>query len=142
MDNNNGAEKLITSILEEARELAAAYEAQAAADIETIRADLDADRDKLREEFAAKAQAERADILKRAETNAELDCRRELLERKHGVIASAYKEAEARLDSLAGEEREAVLARMLKRECGGGETVCPAEKDRAAIAKQIGRAHV
>ncbi len=137
MENNNGADKLITSILEEARELAAAYEAQAAADIETIKADLDEDREKLRDEFAQRAQAERADIIKRAETNAELDCRRELLERKHGVIAAAYSEAEARLNALSGGEREDVLLRVLKRECEGGETVCPAEKDRETLSKLL-----
>lgn len=137
MDNNNGAEKLVTSILEEAGELAAAYEAQAAADIETIKADLGNDREKLREEFAARAQAEREDIIKRAETNAELDCRRELLERKHGVIDAAYLEAEKRLNALSGREREEVLARILKRECEGGETICPAPKDRELIKKLI-----
>lgn len=137
MDNSNGADKLITSILEEARALAAAYEAQAAADIETIKAELDEDREKLRDEFAEKARAEREDILKRARTNAELDCRRELLERKHGVINAAYEAAEKRLNALSGREREEVLSRVLARELEGGETVCPSEKDRETLKKLL-----
>ena len=138
MDNNNGADKLISSILEDARSLAAAYEAQAAADIATIKAELDEDRERLRDEYAKKARLEKADIIKRAKTNAELDCRKELLERKHKVISAAYAEAAKRLKAMTGAEREAVLSRMLSREASGGETVCPAPTDRAALSKLVG----
>lgn len=137
MDNNNGAERLISSILEDARALASAYEAQADADVATIRAELDEDREKLRDEYSRKARAERAEIIRRAKTNAELDCRKELLEKKRAVIDEAYREAAARLDSLVGSEREGVLSRLIKRECEGGETVCPAENDRETLKKLV-----
>lgn len=137
MDNSNGAEKLIASIVEDAQKQAAACFAQADEKVEEIRRRLDEDREKLKDEYAEKAQEERADTIRRAVTNAELEGRKEILSRKHALIDRAYKEAYARLCGLKGKERAEVLKKLLVRECSGGETVCPAKADASALSSLI-----
>lgn len=137
MDNSNGADKLITGIIEAARAEAQEIEDQAANEVAAIKAGLSADKERLKDEFALKAQAEREDVLKRAAVNAELDGRRETLKRKHELIDRAYSAAEEKLNSLTGKDREAILLKLLKKECSGFETVRPAEKDREALSALI-----
>ncbi|MBO4385031.1 MAG: hypothetical protein J5854_06395 [Clostridia bacterium] len=137
MDNSNGADKLITGIIEAAQAEAQAIEAQAANEVAAIRERLHEDKERLKDEFALKAQAEREDIIKRAAVNAELDGRKETLKRKHELINRAYSMAAERLGALTGKEREAFLVKLLKRECTGFETVRPAEKDEKALEKLI-----
>lgn len=134
---NNGAEKLITSILDEAQQRAEAIEAAAQDTAADIKRKLEEDRELLREEFAKKADALREETMARARTNSELAARKDLLLRKRGLIDEAYSNAFKAVCSLEGEKREALLKRLLERECEGGEKVCPAEKDRAALNKLI-----
>lgn len=137
MDTGNSAEKLIASIVEEAQSQAAAIEANAEETVAAVRRRLDEDRERLKEEFDLKARAAREETLARARTNAELAARKELLARKRALIDEAYTDAYEKLCAVDGEEREALLGRLLKRECEGYETVCPSEKDRAALEKLI-----
>lgn len=137
MDNNSGADKLINSILEDAQKEAAAIEAQAEAEVAAIRARLDEGREKLRDEFAERAAKEREDILKRAATNAELDGRKELLSRKRALIDEAYDKAFERLCAFRGEERRAVLKKLIEREASGTEELRPAAADREALSALV-----
>ncbi|MBQ1817826.1 MAG: hypothetical protein II124_04255 [Clostridia bacterium] len=137
METGNGADKLITTILEEAREQAAAIEWHANEAVDAIRKKLEQDREAVREEFTAKAQDERELILETSATNARLQSRKELLAGKRGVMDRAYEEAYRSLCALGGQRRTALLARMLKAECEGGETVRPSEKDREAVEKLL-----
>ncbi|MCR5611790.1 MAG: hypothetical protein K6F68_08205 [Clostridiales bacterium] len=133
MDNTNGADKLITGILEAAQAEAQAIEADAASEVAAIKERLHDDKERLKDEFAKKAAAEREDLIKRAAVNAELDGRRETLKRKHALIDRAYSVAAEKLSALDGAEREAFLMKLLKKECSGFETVHPAERDEKAI---------
>lgn len=135
MDTGNSAEKLIASILEEAHKYAAAAEARANEEAAEINRRLDEERERLRAEFEDKARAVREEALARARTNAELAARKDLLARKRALIDETYTEAYRRLCAMEGAERDALIEKLLKRECEGGETVRPAPRDRAAIER-------
>jgi V/A-type H+-transporting ATPase subunit E len=137
MENGNGAEKLITSILEEARKAAERISERAADRVEEVKRKLEEDRAVLNEEFTKKAQALREDTLAKARTNAELESRKKLLEKKRGLIDEAYASAESAVRALEGEKREALLRALIARECEGGEIIRPAEKDRALVEKLV-----
>ena len=59
MENNNGADKLITTILQEAHEQASAIEWKSAETIASIRKKLENDREAVRDEFTRRAQEAR-----------------------------------------------------------------------------------
>ena len=136
----NGADKLISSILQEAHEQANAIEWHSTEAINSIRAKLEADREAVRDEFTKKAEAARLLTLSTARTNAELTARRDLLAGKRTLIDEAYSAAAKRVAALSGADRDSVLLKLLKRECEGGETVRPSEKDAEAVARLIGEA--
>ena len=138
MDNTKGADRLIASIMEDAQAQADALEAQAAEEAAAIRKKLDEDREKLRKEFSERAEAERADTIRRAVTNAELEGRKELLAKKRELIDRAYSEAYDRLCGMQGAERDRILKKLLRTECEGGETICPASADREALSRLVG----
>lgn len=135
MDTGNSAEKLIASILEDAQKQAAAVEARANEEAEAIRRRLEEDRESMKTEFAEKARLVREEAMARARTNAELAARKDLLARKRGLIDETYAEAYRRLCAIEGAEREAVIAKLMKRECESGVTVRPAPRDRAAVVR-------
>ncbi|MBO4562829.1 MAG: hypothetical protein J5772_04375 [Clostridia bacterium] len=137
METGNGADKLITSILEEAHAQASAVEWHATEAVDAIRKKLEADRERLKEEFDEKARSAREETLARARTNAELSARKELLKKKRGLIDEAYRAAYEGVCALTGEKREALLKKLIGRECEGGETLLPSEKDREYLEKLI-----
>ena len=134
MENNNGADKLITSILQEAHEQASAIEWKSAETVAELKKKLERDLESVRDEFTKKAADAKEMQLATARTNAELQGRKELLARKRALIGEAYSAAYKRICALTGEKREALIKKLLERECEGGETVRPAAKDRDMIA--------
>ncbi len=137
MENNNGADKLITTILQEAHEQASAIEWKSAEVISEIKKKLQDDREAVREEFTEKAREARELTLSTARTNAQLQGRKDLLSRKRSLIDEAYASAYRSICAVTGEKRESLLKKLLTRECEGGETVRPAEKDRALLEKLL-----
>ena len=137
MENNNGADKLITTILQEAHEQASAIEWKSAEVIASIKKKLEDDREAVKDEFTRKAQEAREMTLATARTNAQLQGRKELLSRKRSLIDEAYSSAYKSICALTGERREALLKKLLSRECESGDTVRPAAKDRAIIEKLL-----
>ena len=137
MENNNGADKLITSILQEAHEQASAIEWRSAEAVSEIKQRLAQSLESVRDEFTKKAADAREMQLATARTNAELQGHKDLLFRKRALIGKAYSEAYGRICALEGEKRDALLLKLLERECEGGETVRPSEKDRTAVEKLL-----
>lgn len=135
--DTNGADKLITSILQEAHEQASAIEWRSAEAISDIKRRLEEGKAALRDEFTRKAADARELTLATARTNAELTARKELLAGKRGLIDKAYSEAFSHIRSLEGEARSALLHKLLLRESEGKETVRPAEKDYEAVKALI-----
>ena len=134
MENNSGAEKLVATIIEEARAGAARTEADAAAAVADIKRRLDEGRDEIHREFAAKAERVREDTVARALTNAELEARKSLLEKKRGLVDRAFSEAYKRICTMPEDRRRALLVKLLKSECAGGETIHPAPREDMADA--------
>ncbi len=133
MENGNGADKLIASILEEAHAQASAIEWKSAEAISEIKKRLEDGKEAIREEFTQKAQAARELTLATARTNAELAGRKELLARKRALIDRAFDAARERICALTGAEREELLKKLLSRECEGSEVIRPAPRDRKAL---------
>lgn len=139
MDNGSGAEKLINSIIDDARAQAKQIEADAEARVRAVNARLEADRETLRAEFAERTEAIRRDTVARAVTAAELDARKELLAKKRGLVDRAFAEAYKRVCTLPDDKRSALLLKLLKAECEGGEIIHPAPKENmAAVVEQAG----
>ena len=90
MENNNGADKLITSILEEAHEQASAIEWKSSEAVAQIKKKLEDDREAVRDEFTEKAREAREMTLATYRTNAELQGRKDLLGRKRSMIDGQY----------------------------------------------------
>ncbi len=129
MDNNSGAEKLVATIIEEARAEAAQKETEAAAAVAEIKRRLDEGRDEIKRDYAARAERVREDTVARALTNAELEARKSLLEKKRALMDRAFAEAYKRICTLPEDKRRALLLKLLLKECSGGETVHPAPRE-------------
>ena len=89
MENNNGADKLITSILQEAHEQASAIEWKSAETVAELKKKLERDLESVRDEFTKKAADAKEMQLATARTNAELQGRKELLARPSPPHTSA-----------------------------------------------------
>ena len=132
MSNDSGAEKLINTIMDEARAQAAQTEKQADMAIALTRKKLDDDRIAIKEEYARRAEAIKQDVIARAMTGAELEARKSLLAKKRGLADRAFSEAYKRICTLPDDKRTALLAKLLRTECEGGETIHPAPKENMA----------
>ncbi len=132
-----GAERLINSILDDARAAAAATEADAATAIAQINTRLEQDKSDIRTASARRAEAVHASILDRERINAELDGRKLLLQKRRRLMDRAFDEAYASLCSLSGDERYALIRRTLIAEAEGGERVRPAGCDTTLVKRAV-----
>ena len=132
-----GAEALVERILQDARHDAAATLKEAEANAEDVQAN--AARESERAAAAAKKQREDAvnAILDRSRTNAELTARKQALEKRRKVLDHVFDEAYERLCKLDDAQRAKVCAGLLYREAEGGETILPAQSDRALIENML-----
>ena len=140
MDTNTGAEKLVNTIMDEARAAAKKTEADSALAVAAVRQRLDEGRDEIRAEYAAKAESVRQDTIARALTNAELEARKSLLAKKRALMDRAFAEAYKRICTLPEDRRAALLKKLLLAECEGGETIHPAPReDMAGIVAEVSK---
>ena len=140
MDTNTGAEKLVNTIMDEARAAAQNTEAEAAAAVAEIKHRLDRDREELKREFDDRAERIKQDTIARALTNAELEARKGLLAKKRALIDRAFAEAYKRICTLPDTERRAFLKKLLLAECEGGEVIHPAPReDMASVVEEAAK---
>ncbi|HWQ98429.1 MAG TPA: V-type ATP synthase subunit E family protein [Clostridia bacterium] len=66
-------------------------------------------------------------------TRATLDGKKDALRKKRVVIDAAFTRAYEAMLALSAERRKAICANLLAAQAEGGETVLPAEQDRAAL---------
>ncbi len=134
---NNGADRLLARIAEDAK--AAAEEAGRAAEAECNKIKELALRDKAAAEKASAAAVEKAReaILSRSRTNAELDARKYALAAKRQVMDEAFRAAFAALCDLTGEARDALLRAAVLREAEGGESIAALEADAENMARLL-----
>lgn len=132
MDVNNG-ERLLASILDSARAEAEAILAQAKAQAGAQAEAAGQEAARIAAEAQAKAEAARQDVLERSRTNADLEARKEALAKKRAVVEEAFGQALTKLCALGGQEREALLTKLLMENAEGGEAVSPAQADAGAM---------
>ena len=118
--------------MDEARAHAAQTEAQADAAVASVRKKLDDERDALKEEYARRAEAIKQDTIARAMTNAELEARKSLLAKKRALTDRAFSEAYKHICTMPAKDRDALLLKLLRKECEGGEIIHPAPKENMA----------
>jgi vacuolar-type H+-ATPase subunit E/Vma4 len=135
----NNTERLIERITEAASDEAAAILAKAREEIE--RAALIAQDEIFSIEKGAQARAERdrEDILERSRTNTELDARKYALKARREVLDEAFEKAQGMLLALSGDQRRALLERLLTSEAEGGESIAVAAADANLIYELAGQ---
>ncbi|MEA5059719.1 MAG: hypothetical protein EOM66_01915 [Clostridia bacterium] len=132
-DLNNG-DRLLSSILDSARDEADGLLAQARSRAMATAAEAEAEAARVLTDAENKAKAVHTDVLERSRTNAELDSRKYALAQKRAVVDEAFQEAFTQLNAMAGQEREALLTKLLVENAEGGETIYPATADEKAVA--------
>lgn len=134
-DLNNGAERLLQRIMDDAASAAADTAKAAQAEIERIKELAGKDAAAAAEECAAATEKAKADILERSRTNAELDSRKYALQKKRELVEDVFALAFKGLCALDGKERDELLCSTASREALGAEKIIPA----AADAQNINR---
>lgn len=136
---DDGAERLVNTIVDDARTAAAAIEKEADDSVDATRDRLERDRAELRAATVKRAETSRRAILDRERVNAELEGRKLLLKKRRELLDRAFDAAYAQLIAMDGVSRQNLILRTLMTEADGGETVCPAACDRDAAAEAIKR---
>ena len=133
----NFSNKLADRILQDARAAADQTLSQAQEQVASILAEAEKER-----RMAAGAAAQTRDnavrsVLDGCRTRASLEGRKHLLARKREVIDRVFDAAYARLLALPDADKSALYARILDREAVDGDTVVPAESDRALLKETL-----
>jgi len=142
-ESNNGAQKLIDRILDDARAEAEVIAKQSQAEAQAIRERAKRDEAEIFNEAAARIERMRKEVLERHRTNAELDSRKYMLAKKRDIIEKAYTSALEQLHKISGKKREEFLQKLTINEADGGERIIPSKNDAeefAHILPQINKA--
>ncbi|MEG1560427.1 MAG: hypothetical protein RRY79_00635 [Clostridia bacterium] len=133
----SGADKLINSIIEEAKLEAEASKSRASREIEHI-----LNRAKV-ESASIIAAAEKEcsiyenSVLLKNRTNAEIDAKKYLLRKKRDLLAQSYAHALKKLYSLSDSEIRSILLKILIREAEGGELVVSSSVHKNIVSEII-----
>ncbi len=138
MNNVTGGDKLIEKIISDARAEAEGLmtEAQKNADAVLKKGRAEAER------IRARAHAEGAEAtkaaLERAQINAQLESRKYVLKRKRELIDEAFDEAKKRFYELDEKSIIGFYVSLLKKECSGGEIICPSSDHAGLVSAAAG----
>jgi len=110
-ESNNGAQKLIDRILDDARAEAEVIAKQSQAEAQAIRERAKRDEAEIFNEAAARIERMRKEVLERHRTNAELDSRKYMLAKKRDIIEKAYTSALEQLHKISGKKTRRVFAK-------------------------------
>jgi V/A-type H+-transporting ATPase subunit E len=135
----NNTERLIERITEAARDEAAAIFEKAREEIERAMLIAQDEIFSIEKGAQARAEREREDILERSRTNAELDARKYALQARREVLDEAFEKAQGMLLALSGDQRRALLERLLASEAEGGESIAVAAADANLIYELAGQ---
>ena len=129
----SGTNKLAERIVADAEEEARAVLEQA----QRVANDIHAEREKAvfarRAELKNQREAAATSLIGGYRTRALLDAKKDALAKKRVVIDTAFTRAYDAVLSLNSDSRREICARMMRDYAEGGETVLPAEADRAAL---------
>jgi V/A-type H+-transporting ATPase subunit E len=130
---NKLAERIVTDAQEDARALLA--EAESAASF--ILAEGEKTVSARRAELTGQKETAVRSLISGYQTRATLDGKKDALRKKRIVIDSAFTRAYSAMLALDAEKRKRICQRMLAEQAEGGETVLPAQADRAALVALV-----
>lgn len=130
---NKLAERIVTDAQEEARALL--QEAESAS--EFIRHEGDKAVSARKAELNSQKETAVRSLVSGYQTRATLDGKKDALRKKRIIIDSAFTRAYSAMLALDAEKRKSICQRMLAEQAEGGETVLPAQADRAALVALI-----
>jgi V/A-type H+-transporting ATPase subunit E len=125
---------IIQRILSDADAKAAEIVATAHAKADSLVANNNARISELRQNLLSKCDQNRAEMVKNALSNAQLDVRKYRLKAKQAVVADAYEAAYRQLLSLPEKDYVTLLERLLKKYASSGEVVRVSQKDSALVS--------
>jgi V/A-type H+-transporting ATPase subunit E len=130
---NKLAERIVTDAQEEARAILAEAESAAA----SILRDGEKAVSARRAELTSQKENAVSSLISGYNTRATLDGKKDALRKKRAVIDAAFTRAYDAMLALDAEKRKAICRNLLSAQAEGGETVLPAEKDRAALTALV-----
>lgn len=136
-DNIHSADKLIAKITEVAGQEAGRILDAASSECDKIALITENDIFDIDNETRRKTASVHENIMERSRTNASLDARKYALAARRALVDEAFDEAYRKLVAIKGEERAALISKLLSREVEGGETVLPAKADEATAKAAV-----
>jgi len=130
---NKLAERIVTDAQEEARAILAEAESAAA----SILRDGEKAVSTRRAELTSQKENAVSSLISGYNTRATLDGKKDALRKKRAVIDAAFTRAYDAMLALDAEKRKEICRNLLSAQAEGGETVLPAEKDRAALTALV-----
>ena len=133
----SGTNKLAERIIADAQEDARAVLAEAESAARFIREEGDKAVSARRAELNSQKETAVSSLISGYRTRATLDGKKDALRKKRAVIDAAFTRAYDAMLALDAEKRKLICRNLLAAQAEGGETVLPAEKDRAALVALV-----
>ena len=130
---NKLAERIVTDAQEDAQKILAEAESAAA----FIRQEGDKTVSARKAELNSQKESAVKSLIGGYQTRATLDGKKDSLRKKRVVIDAAFTRAYEAMLALNAEKRKGICANLLAAQAEGGETVMPAEQDRAALVALV-----
>ena len=130
---NKLAERIVSDAQEDAQKILA--EAESAASF--IRAEGEKAVSARKTELNSQKESAVKSLISGYQTRATLDGKKDALRKKRVVIDAAFTRAYEAMLALNAEKRKGICANLLAAQAEGGETVMPAEQDRAALVALV-----
>ena len=130
---NKLAERIVSDAQEDAQKILA--EAESAASF--IRAEGEKAVSARKTELNSQKESAVKSLISGYQTRATLDGKKDALRKKRAVIDAAFTRAYEAMLALSAEKRKAICGNLLTAQAEGGETVLPAEQDRAALVALV-----
>ena len=133
----SGTNKLAERIVSDAQAEANRIMSEAEETVNGFRRDSDKAVAARKAELLSQKQSAIDSLISGYRTRASLDGKKDALGKKRAVIDASFLRAYDAMCSLEPKERKSVCENMIKQHAEGGETVLPAEADRAALSSLI-----
>lgn len=133
----SGTNKLAERIISDAQDEARALLAEAESAAQFIRQESEKAVSVRKAELSAQKENTVISLISGFQTRATLDGKKNALRKKRTVIDAAFTRAYDSMLALDAEKRKAICRNLLASQAEGGETVLPAEKDRASLAALV-----
>ncbi len=133
----SGTNKLAERIVNDAEEEARALLTEAESEARFIREEGEKAASARKVELNSQKESAVKSLIGGYRTRATLDGKKDALRKKRVVLDAAFTRAYEAMLALGAEKRKAICGNLLAAQAEGGETVVPAEQDRAALVALV-----